>query len=331
MNFKHKNKYRFNQTIRMKHVDFGVQIEPQYGFTYEAIRKIADVCESLNFESIWVSDHLFMTTDSVDIPCLECWTTLTSLARDTTKLMLGPMVSSQSYRNPALMAKVAATIDHISNGRLYFGIGAGWKEVEYRAYGYPYPRPVIRIRQLDDTLQIVKKMWTQDKATYKGRYYSIENALCFPKPIQKPHIPIWVGGTGNLTLRVAAKHADACNFAWTLPLDIFKQKLDVLRNHCIKVGRDYQSIRKSAGVMITMAPTKKEVNHKLAEQEKRRNTPYMRYLSRQRPNLVGTPDVVTEGIREYLDLGVDHVILRFHYGEEIDSMTLFMDEVKNRL
>jgi alkanesulfonate monooxygenase SsuD/methylene tetrahydromethanopterin reductase-like flavin-dependent oxidoreductase (luciferase family) len=241
------------------------------------------------------------------------------------------MVSSQSYRNPALMAKVAATIDHISNGRLYFGIGAGWKEVEYNAYGYPYPRPVVRIRQLDDTLQIVKKMWTEDKATYKGRYYSIEEALCFPKPVQKPHIPIWVGGTGNLTLRVAAKHADACNFAWTLPVDIFKQKLDVLRNHCIKVGRDYQSIRKSAGVMITMAPTKKEVSRKLAEQEKRRNTPYMRYLSRQRPNLIGTPDVVTEGIREYLDLGVDHVILRFHYGEEIDSMTLFMDEVKNRL
>ena len=171
----------------------------------------------------------------------------------------------------------------------------------------------------------------EDKATYKGRYYSIEEAICFPKPVQKPHIPIWVGGTGNLTLRVAAKHADACNFAWTLPVDIFKQKLDVLRNHCIKVGRDYQSIRKSAGVMITMAPTKREVSRKLAEQEKRRNTPYLRYLSRQRPNLVGTPDVVTEGIREYLDLGVDHVILRFHYGEEIDSMTLFMDEVKNRL
>lgn len=331
MDFKYKNKYGFNQTIRMTHVDFGVQIEPQYGFTYEAIRKIAEACESLNFESIWVSDHLFMTTDSVDIPCLECWTTLTSLARDTTKLRLGPMVSSQSYRNPALMAKIAATIDHVSNGRLYFGIGAGWKEVEYSAYGYPYPRPAVRIRQLDDTLQIVKKMWMEDKATYKGRYYSIEDALCFPKPVQKPHIPIWVGGTGNLTLRVTAKHADACNFAWTLPLDAFKQKLDVLRNHCVNVGRDYQSIRKSAGVMITMAQTKKAVDRKLAEQAKRRDTPYMRYLSRQRPNLVGTPDVVTEGIREYLALGVDHVILRFHYGDEIASMTLFMDEVKNRL
>lgn len=329
--FKCKNKYGFNQVIRMTNIDFGVQIEPQYGFTYEAIRKIADACESLNFESIWVSDHLFMTTDSVDIPCLECWTTLTSLARDTTKLRFGPMVSSQSYRNPALMANIAATIDHVSNGRLYFGIGAGWKEAEYRAYGYPYPRPVVRIRQLDDTVQIVKKLWTEDKATYKGRYYSIEDALCFPKPVQKPHIPIWVGGSGNLTLRVTATHADACNFAWTLPPDLFKQKLDVLRNHCAKVGRDYKSIRKSAGIMITMAPTKREVDRKLAEQAKRHHTPYMRYLSRQRPNLVGTPDEVAEGIRKYLALGVDHVILRFHYGDEIASMTLFMDEVKNRL
>lgn len=315
----------------MTNVDFGVQIEPQYGFTYEAIRKIADACESLNFESIWVSDHLFMTTDSVDIPCLECWSTLTALARDTTKLRFGPMVSSQSYRNPALMANIAATIDHVSNGRLYFGIGAGWKEVEYRAYGYPYPRPVIRIRQLAETVHIVKKLWTEDRSSYKGRYYSIEDALCFPKPVQKPHIPIWVGGSGNLTLRVTAMHGDACNFAWTLPPDLFKQKLDVLRKHCVKVGRDYKSIRKSAGIMITMAPTKREVNRKLAEQAKRRHTPYMRYLSRQRPNLVGTPDEVAEGIREYLALGVDHVILRFHFGDEIASMTLFMDEVKNRL
>jgi len=156
--------------MRMAPVDFGVQIEPQYGFTYDAIRTIAVTCEALNFESIWVFDHLFMTTDSIDIPCLECWTTLTSLARDTTTLRLGSMVSSQSYRNPALMAKIAASLDHVSNGRLYFGIGAGWKELEDRAYGYPFPRPAVRIRQLEETLHIVKKLWMEDKPTFTGRY-----------------------------------------------------------------------------------------------------------------------------------------------------------------
>jgi alkanesulfonate monooxygenase SsuD/methylene tetrahydromethanopterin reductase-like flavin-dependent oxidoreductase (luciferase family) len=229
------------------------------------------------------------------------------------------------------MAKIAATIDHISNGRLYFGIGAGWKEVEYRAYGYPFPKPVVRIRQLDETIQIARKMWTEDKPTFKGRYYRIEEALCFPKPVQRPHIPIWVGGTGALTLKVTARHADACNFAWTLLPNAFKQKLEILRGHCKSLGRDYGAIRKSAAIMITMASTERELERKLEYQERRRDTPYMRYLSRQPPNLVGTPEVVAERLREYLPLGVDHFILRFHFGDEISSMTLFVDEVRRRL
>lgn len=315
----------------MPKLDFGVQIEPQYGFTYDMIEKIAESSESLGFESIWVSDHFFMTDDSIGIPCLDCWTTMTALARDTKKLRIGPMVSAQSYRNPALLAKIATTIDHVSNGRFYFGIGAGWKEVEYKAYGYPFPSPAIRIRQLDETIQIVKRMWTEDKATYKGRYYEVRDALCFPKPIQKPCIPIWVGGSGNLTLKVAARHANAINFSWTMLPSTFKQKLEVLRSHCTTLNTNYNMIRKSAGLMITMAPTKRRLDQKLKEQEKKKDTPYMRYLSGQPPNLVGTPDVVAERMREYLPLGVDHFILRFHFGEEIESMTLFMDEVKKQI
>ena len=315
----------------MPPIDFGVQIEPQYGFTYDMIRGIAGTAESLGFESLWVSDHLFMTDDSVGTPCLECWTTLASLARDTESLRLGPMVSAQSYRNPALLANIAATIDHISRGRLYFGIGAGWKEIEYRAYGYPYPRPAIRIRQLEETIQIAKMMWTRDKATFKGRYYSVENALCFPHPVQKPHIPVWVGGTGNLTLRVTARHADAINFSWTHPPDRFGERLRVLEGHCKKEGRDYEEIRKSAGIMITMAENEEELQNKLKDQERRKDSPYMRYLSRQLPNLVGTPDLVADKIREYLQLGVDHFILRFHFGEEIEMMKLFAEKVRKRI
>ena len=315
----------------MPPIDFGVQIEPQYGFTYDMIRDIAGTAESLGFESLWVSDHLFITDDSVGTPCLECWTTLASLARDTESLRLGPMVSAQSYRNPALLANIAATIDHISRGRLYFGIGAGWKEIEYRAYGYPYPRPAIRIRQLEETIQIAKMMWTRDKATFKGRYYSVENALCYPHPVHKPHIPVWVGGTGNLTLRVTARHADAINFSWTPPPDRFGERLRVLEGHCKKEGRDYEEIRKSAGIMITMAENEEELQNKLKDQERRKDSPYMRYLSRQLPNLVGTPDLVADKIREYLPLGVDHFILRFHFGEEIEMIELFAEKVRKRI
>lgn len=315
----------------MSCIDFGVQIEPQYGFTYGMVEGIAEVAESLGFESLWVSDHFFMTSDSLGTPCLECWTTLATLASDTEVLRLGPMVTAQSYRNPALLANIAATIDHISGGRLYFGIGAGWKEVEYRAYGYSFPGAASRIRQLEEAIEVAKRMWTEDKATYKGRHYSVEDALCFPKPIQKPHIPVWVGGTGGLTLKVAAKHADAVNFSWSHPPDIFEERLEVLRGHCARVGRHYEDIRKSAGLMITMAATEEKLEMKLKEQREREGTPYMRYLSRQLPNLVGTPDVVAERIKEYIDIGVDHFILRFHFGEEIESMRLFTEEIIDRI
>ena len=315
----------------MSSIDFGVQIEPQYGFTYPMIRDVAGAAESLGFESLWVSDHFFMTDDSVGTPCLECWTALTALARDTGTLRFGPMVSAQSYRNPALLANVAASIDHISGGRLYFGIGAGWKEVEYRAYGYPFPKPITRIRQLEETIKIAKRMWTEEKATYKGRHYGVEDALCYPHPVQEPHIPVWVGGTGDLTLRVAARHADAVNFAWSQPVEFFEQKLRVLEKHCEKAGTDYEGMRKSAGLMITMTETEGELERKLEDQRKRRDTPYMRYLSRQRPNLVGTPEVIAEKIGDYLPLGVDHFILRFHFGEEIESMRLFMEKVRNQI
>lgn len=315
----------------MAGLDFGLQIEPQYGFTYQKIRDIAAYVESLGFESLWVSDHFFMTDESVETPCLECWTTLAAIANDTKRLRLGPMVSSQSYRNPALMAKIAASLDNISGGRVNFGVGAGWKEVEYKAYGYRYPPPAVRIRQLDEALDIAKLMWSMKKASYKGRYYSIEDAICAPKPVQRPRIPIWVGGTGGLTLKVAAKHADAVNFAWSQPPSFFEEKLSELEAKCRRIGRDYGEIRKSAGLMITMADTREELELKLADQRRRSGTPYMRYLSRQPPNIVGTPDIIVERIREYVSLGVDHFILRFHFGEEEESARLFWEKVRPRL
>jgi alkanesulfonate monooxygenase SsuD/methylene tetrahydromethanopterin reductase-like flavin-dependent oxidoreductase (luciferase family) len=146
------------------------------------------------------------------------------------------MVCAQSYRNPALLANITASLDHISGGRLYFGIGAGWKQVEYKAYGYPFPKPFTRIRQMNETIEIAKRMWTEEKATYLGKYYSVQDALCYPQPIQKPHIPIWIGGTGNLTLKVAAKHANAVNFAWTQSPDFYKERLKYLEKQCSRIG-----------------------------------------------------------------------------------------------
>jgi F420-dependent oxidoreductase-like protein len=312
-------------------LDFGLQIEPQYGFTYDQIRMLAAEAERLNFESLWVSDHLFLAPELSDTPCLESWTTLSALARDTSRLRLGTMVTSQSYRNPALLAKMAASVDNLSGGRLNFGIGAGWKEVEYKAYGYPFPKPSLRINQLNETLEIAKRMWMNDKATFEGKYYTIKNAICSPKPIQKPFPPIWVGGMGKFTLRVAARHADAVNFAWTIPLDQFREKLIELKGHCKDQGRNFGEIRKSAGLMIIMAEDYEALLERQRLHETRSNTPYMQYLSRQLPNLIGTTDNVAERIREYVSLGVDHFILRFHFGEEMEGMRLFSERVRPRL
>jgi F420-dependent oxidoreductase-like protein len=312
----------------MVKIDFGLQIEPQYGFNYDDIRGIASEAEKLDFESLWVSDHFFLTPELADTPCLECWTTIAALARDTSKLRLGAMVASQSYRNPALTAKMAASVDNVSGGRLNFGIGAGWKEAEYNAYGYSFPSPDTRIRQLNDTLEIAKRMWTEERATYEGKYYKVKDAICSPKTVQKPHPPIWIGGTGSFTLKIAARHADAVNFAWTIPVPKFKEKLDEFKGYCEARGRDYTAIRKSAGLMITMGKDEDILKTKLRDREARANTPYMQYLSKQPANLVGTTTQVAARIKEYTALGVDHFILRFHFGEEIEGMRLFTEKVK---
>ncbi len=318
-------------SIFMIDLDFGIQIEPQYGFTYDRIGEIAHEAETLGYESLWVSDHFFLTPELLDTSCLECWTTLAALARDTKRLRIGAMVASQSYRNPALVSKIAASLDNISGGRLNFGLGAGWKEIEYRAYGYKFSKADVRIKQLDETLRIAKLMWTQEKATFNGKYYFVEEAICSPKPVQKPYPPIWIGGTGNYTLRVAARHADAVNFAWTVPLEIFREKLEKLKEYCAEKNRDYKRIRKSAGLMITMARDEETLARKVREREEKSGTPYMRYLSRQPANLIGTTEAVADSITEYCGLGVDHFILRFHYGEEIENMRLFVEDVMPRV
>ena len=303
----------------MESVDFGVQIEPQFGFTYKHILDIACEAENLGLESIWISDHFFMTNDSTDINCLECWTTLTALARDTSKLRLGAMVAAQSYRNPALSANMAASLDHISNGRLNYGIGAGWKEIEYKAYGYGFPTAVRRIKQLDESLIIAKKMWTQPKATFSGKYYQVTDAVCAPKPVQKP-LPIWVGGMETKTLMVAAKHANAVNFSWSHPTDKIEERLNVLKKHCKKIGRDFNEIKKSAGLMVRIVDESE--NMKVDHDER-----YLGYLGRQNPVMHISSEGLAETIGDYIDVGVSHFILRFHYYEEQMMLRKFVKEV----
>ena len=187
----------------------GVIVSPAAGFSYEESRQLATKAEASGFNSFWVSDHFFGGPRGIpDRNCLEAWTLLAALARDTQRIRLGVLVAAVQYRNPALQAKTAAGLDHMSGGRLEFGIGAGWKEEEYRAYGYDFPPPGERVEQLRDGLEITRRLWSEERATYHGKHYRIDDAVCAPKPTQRPRPPIWVGGEGPRVMRLAARYAD---------------------------------------------------------------------------------------------------------------------------
>jgi probable F420-dependent oxidoreductase len=295
-------------------IAYGLQIEPQFGYQYKYLSDVAKRIEAAGFESFWASDHFLIRPDAVDVDCLEAWTLLTAIAAETKKLRIGPMVASQSYRNPCLAAKMAATVDNISGGRLYYGIGAGWKEVEYKAYGYDFPSAGARVRQLDEALTIARMMWTKPRADYKGKYYNVNDCVATPKPVQNP-LPILVGGTGDQILKIATKHAQAVNFAWNTDPKVFEERLHVLRKWCTKLDRDYDSIRKSAGLHLALQGVK---GHKPA--------PYEKYSGAKKwePK---TAEQAADFIRGYTDLGVTHLVIVFPYGSEAESAEFLMDEV----
>ncbi len=182
-------------------------VSPAAGWTYLELRDLARSAESVGFESFWVSDHFFGGEGVPDRDCLEAWTVLAALARDTTAIRLGCLVAAAQYRNPALLAKIVAGVDHMSGGRIEFGIGAGWKVNEYKAYGYDYLDPGPRVDQMIDAIEICRRLWTEERATYL-EHYRIENAVAAPKPVQRPYPPLWVGGAGPRVMRVAARLAD---------------------------------------------------------------------------------------------------------------------------
>lgn len=214
---------------------------------FDEVAHLAQWAEKKGFAWFSVMDHFIQIEGigSREDPMLEAWTLLAALAASTKKIRLATLVSSVGYRNPALLAKMAAGVDVISHGRLTLGIGAGWFAEEYQQYGYPFPtQPSVRIKQLEEAIQIIKLMWTDQRATFHGQYFHIQNAILEPKPIQKPHPPILIGGSGRkLTLRIVAKYGDATN-VFGDP-DSAKEIFDVLRDHCEQVGRNFDEIEKT--------------------------------------------------------------------------------------
>ncbi len=308
-------------------MQFAIQIEPQFGYGYEDILAIARDAEAIGFHALWLSDHLFLNRDAVTTNCLEAWTTLAALARDTKTLRLGTMATCQSYRNPALLAKIAAGVDHLSGGRLEFGVGAGWKEIEYRAYGYEFPPPGARVAQLVDTIEICRRMWTEERATYRGTHYSVADALCAPKPVQQPHPRLWVAGDKPRIMRVMAKYADAVNIGGFPTEEKYAAAMAELERACREVGRDPKSILRSHFGPFFVGRTQADVDRIADEAASRAKLARREWLARSPQRAIGTPDVIAGRLRRYAAAGVEYVVLLFAYRYEREMLEVFAERV----
>ncbi len=219
-------------------VSFGIKTSPQHT-TYDAMLKVWREAETIpSIEHAWLFDHFAPIQGDVSGPCLEGWTVLAAFAAVTERLRLGLMVTGNTYRHPVVLAKIAATVDIISNGRLDFGIGAGWNVYEHESMGIPLYKPGERIRRLGEACEIVKRLFTEPTVDFDGRYYQLADARSEPKPVQRPYPPFVIGGGGEkLTLRIVAQYADIWNYGGGT-VEEFSHKVAVLREHCTAVERD---------------------------------------------------------------------------------------------
>jgi F420-dependent oxidoreductase-like protein len=283
---------------------------------YEATTSVAQTADELGFSSVWLADHFHTVPQPVQEKAFECWTTTAALARDTKRVRIA-QVTCNGYRNPALLAHMASTVDVLSHGRLDFGIGAGWYEHEYRAYGYDYPDTLGRLRRLREAVQVILAMWTQDEAVYEGEYYQVRGAINQPKGVQKPHIPLLIGGGGEqVTLRLVAQYADACNIYGDL--ETIQRKFAILKQHCETVGRDYNSIRRTTGAICAIGESDEQARSKIPAGLVGR--PLLAGA------LIGTPDTIRQRLAELETVGVQEVILSFPDELELEPLRYFARE-----
>jgi len=303
-------------------VRFGIQT-PQEGATFEALATHWREAEALGYDTIWLDDHFYGVVRPPGEPQLEGFTTLAALARETTRIEIGLLVACNSYRSPALLAKMAASIDNIAGGRFVHGIGSGWFEGEYEGYGYPFPAVPVRLAQLDEALKLQKLMWTDERASFTGRHYRVSEAWCNPKPVRKPHPPILIGGGGEkVLLRLVARHADIWNNGGTV--EELRHKLDVLRAHCDAERRSYDAIEKSwfGSVVIDADPARAA-----ARLERLAGAWGTSAADMGRRALAGTPEQVVARIREYIGIGMTHFIGMFGRVDDLRSTRLFAEQV----
>ncbi|EFH81245.1 putative F420-dependent oxidoreductase [Ktedonobacter racemifer DSM 44963] len=286
---------------------------------YETMTRVAQTADETGFDSVWLVDHFHTIPRPSQEVTFECWTSTAALARDTKRVRIGQMVTCNGYRNPAILAKMASTVDVLSHGRLNFGIGAGWYEHEYRAYGYEYPDAPERLRMLREAVQVIKNMWTQEEAVFEGKYYQVRGAINQPKGVQKPHIPLLIGGGGEkVTLKLVAQYGDACNVGGDITT--IKHKFDVIKDHCANVERDYESIHRTTTTFCSLAETDAAALAQVPDFVKNQ------FGDRINNALIGSPATIRQRLAEYEEAGVQELILGFLDRTNTDALRHFAQE-----
>ncbi|MGI5131482.1 LLM class F420-dependent oxidoreductase [Pseudonocardia sp. CA-107938] len=292
-----------------------VGIEPAE--QWATMKGLAQAADAGPWESIWVYDHFHTVPKPSDQATHEAWSLMAAFGAVTERVRLGQMCTCMGYRNPVYLAKVAATCDIVSGGRVEMGIGAGWYEHEWRAYGYGFPTGPERLKQLDEGVQIMRQAWADGVASLDGKHYQVDGAIVQPQPLQEGGIPLWIAGGGEkVTLKIAAKYAQYTNFDGTL--EGFTHKSEVLAGHCKTVGTDFDAIVRSANYNVAIGATEAEVEERL-QQTVARLVPYIGQESadqwtgsmiRNMP-CHGTPEQIVENLTKLRDAGMTYAILNF--------------------
>ncbi len=299
---------------------FGLQLTtypPRDGGNhFDSTLQVAQTCEAAGLDSVWFADHFMWRSEEEpdkERPTLECFVTLAALAAATERVRLGALVVGVPYRNPALLAKMHATLDIVSHGRSIIGLGAGWHKLEFDSYGWPFGTVKERMEKLEDAVQIIHKMMTERPASYSGKHYSIHEALNDPLPVQKSRPPIMIGGGGEQqTLRMVAQYADYCN-VFGDPAGV-QHKFEVLRQHCERVGRPYDEVIRSNHTGILIACDEQELARK-------------REAYPEFNGLIGTPDTVIARMREYAAVGSQYVTFSMPDAADLEPVHLFGETV----
>lgn len=307
----------------------GVPVTEQWS----TIRDLAQAIDAGPYESVWVSDHLHTVTAPSNESTFEAWSMMAAFAACTSRVRLGQLCTCVGFRNPTYLAKMAACVDVMSGGRLEMGLGAGWFEDEWRAYGYGFPSAAERLDMLDEAVQIMRQLWTHGTATFAGRHFQVDHAISRPLPLQDGGIPLWIGGSGEKkTLRTAAKYARYTNFG-TMPLDEFIYKSQILTQHCKDVGTDFDAITRSAFFLVTIGETEQDVADKIARL-KAHYEPLMApdalegWLAQFTGGLIGTPEQIVEQLTKGAQAGVGYAIAYFaDAAYDRTSMDLFASRV----